>query len=330
MFGYIAAMHVVAAPVTDHAPLFELSTIVEIFGASRGASMGIPWYDLRICAAEDGPVRLGEWATLDTPYGLEALEEADTVLVPPPHDSRRTFPPALLEALRRAHARGARIASICTGAFVLAEAGLLDGRPAITHWDSLDELARRHPSVAVQPAVLYVDDGDVLTSAGSAAGLDLCLHLVRLDHGSRVAGMAARWSVVPPHRDGGQAQFVPTPVPEPTATPFGAWLDWARERLDEPVEVREWAEAVGTSPRTFARRFRDGTGETPVQWLAAERVRRAQELLEGTDLPIEAVAARCGFATAAGLRKHFCRRLGATPQQYRRTFRSGHEERAAG
>ena len=178
--------------------------------------------------------------------------------------------------------------------------------------------------------MLYVDDGDVLTSAGSAAGLDLCLHLVRLDHGSRVAGMAARWSVVPPHRDGGQAQFVPTPVPEPTATPFGAWLDWARERLDEPVEVRDWADAAGTSSRTFARRFRDATGETPVQWLAAERVRRAQELLEGTDLPIEAVAARCGFATAAGLRKHFCRRLGTTPQQYRRAFRAGHEERAVG
>ena len=323
-------MHVVAAPVTDRAPLFELSTIVEIFGRSRGESMGIPWYDLRICAAEDGPVRLGEWATLDTPHGLEALEVADTVLVPPPHDRRRTFPPALLDALRRAHARGARIASICTGAFVLAEAGLLDGRPAITHWDSLDELARRHPSVEVQPAVLYVDDGDVLTSAGSAAGLDLCLHLVRLDHGSRVAGTAARWSVVPPHRDGGQAQFVPTPVPESTGTPFGAWLDWARERLDQPIEVRAWADAVGTSPRTFARHFRDATGETPVQWLAAERVRRAQELLEGTDLPVEAVAARCGFATAAGLRKHFCRRLGATPQQYRRTFRAGRGERLAG
>ena len=213
---------------------------------------------------------------------------------------------------------------------MLAEAGLLDGRPAITHWDSLDELARRHPSVDVQPAVLYVDDGDVLTSAGSAAGLDLCLHLVRLDHGSRVAGTAARWSVVPPHRDGGQAQFVPTPVPESAGTPFGAWLDWARERLDQPIEVRAWADAVGTSPRTFARHFRDATGETPVQWLAAERVRRAQELLEGTDLPVEAVAARCGFATAAGLRKHFCRRLGATPQQYRRTFRAGRGERLAG
>jgi AraC family transcriptional regulator, transcriptional activator FtrA len=321
-------MHVVAAPVTDHAPMFELSTIVEIFGSGRAASMGIPWYDLRICAGEPGPVHLGEWGVLDTPYGLEALEVADTILVPPPHDERREFPPALLEALRRAHGRGARIASICTGAFVLAAAGLLDGRPAITHWNSLDDLARRHPAVRVQPAVLYVDDGDVLTSAGSAAGLDLCLHLVRLDHGSRAAGQAARWSVVPPHRDGGQAQYVPIPAAEPSS--FGPWLDWARERLDRPVEVRDWARAVGTSPRTFARRFREATGETPVQWLAAERVRRAQDLLEGTDLPVETVAARCGFVTAAGLRKHFGRRLGTTPQQYRRTFRAGHDDRLAG
>jgi transcriptional regulator GlxA family with amidase domain len=323
-------MHVVAAPVTDRAPMFELSTIVEIFGPSRGESLGVPWYDLRICAGEDGPVRLGDWGVLDTPWGLDALDAADTVLVPPPRDGREDFPPALLDALRRAHARGARIASICTGAFVLAAAGLLDGRPAITHWNSLDELRRRHPAVAVQPAVLYVDDGDVLTSAGSAAGLDLCLHLVRLDHGSRVAGMTARWSVVPPHRDGGQAQFVPTPVPEPSPTPFGAWLDWARERLDGPIEIREWAQAAGTSPRTFARRFRDVTGETPVQWLAAERVRRAQELLEDTDLPVEAVAARCGFATAAGLRKHFGRRTGTTPQLYRRAFRTSRDDRVAG
>ncbi|HEY2224020.1 helix-turn-helix domain-containing protein [Actinomycetospora sp.] len=319
-------MHVVAAPVTDHAPMFELSTIVEIFGSGRAASMGIPWYDLRVCAGEPGPVHLGEWGVLDTRHGLEALEIADTVVVPPPHDERRSFPPELLEGLRRAHRRGARIASICTGAFILAAAGLLDGRPAITHWSSLDDLARRHPAVRVQPAVLYTDDGDVLTSAGSAAGLDLCLHLVRLDHGARVAGTAARWSVVPPHRDGGQAQYVPAPVTEPSSSPFGASLDWARERLDRPVEVRDWAHAAGTSPRTFARRFRDATGETPLQWLAAERVRRAQELLEGTDLPVEAVAARCGFVTAAGLRKHFGRRVGTTPQQYRRTFRAAHDD----
>lgn len=322
-------MHVVAAPVTDRAPMFELSTIVEIFGSGRAASMGIPWYDLRICAGEQGPVRLGEWGVLDTPHGLEALEVADTVVVPPPYDERRSFPPELLDGLRRAHERGARIAAICTGAFVLAAAGLLDDRPAITHWNSLDDLARRHPAVRVQPAVLYVDDGDVLTSAGSAAGLDLCLHLVRRDHGSRVAGAAARWSVVPPHRDGGQAQYVPVPVEDPSPSPFGAWLDWARERLDRPVEVNDWARAVGTSPRTFARRFRDATGETPLQWLAAERVRRAQDLLEGTDLPVETVAARCGFVTAAGLRKHFGRRVGTTPQQYRRTFRAGRDDRVA-
>ena len=230
------------------------------------------------------------------------------------------FPAELLDALRAAHARGARLASVCTGAFVLAAAGLLDGRPAITHWSSVDELARRHPRVDVRRTVLYVDDGDVLTSAGSAAGLDLCLHLVRRDHGSRVAGIVARHSVVPPHREGGQAQFVPAAAPELPPSGFSASLDWARHRLDRPIGVDEWARAAGTSPRTFARWFHTSLGSTPGRWLAAERVRRAQELLEATELPVEAVAQRCGFATAAGLRRPFLREVGATPQEYRRTF----------
>lgn len=319
--GYDPAMtHTVALVVTDGAPLFEVGVALEVFGHDRSATTGVAWYDLRVCAAEPGPVRLERWAVLEPDGGLEGVEDAGTVLVAPPADGRRDFPEPLLDALRRAHARGARIASICTGAFILAAAGLLEGRPAITHWRWVDELARRYPTVHVQRTVLYVDDGDVLTSAGSAAGLDLCLHLVRRDHGSRVAGIAARHTVVAPHREGGQAQYVPTPVPEPEAPPVAAALDWARDRLDRPVDVAGWARAAGTSPRTFARRFRDATGRTPLQWLATERVRRAQELLESTELPVEAVAARCGFATAAGLRKHFARQLGTTPHDYRRTF----------
>lgn len=315
-------MHVMAVPVTDGTPMFELSIAVEVFGPSRAAVMDVPWYDLRLAAAEPGPLRLGPWGVLDTPHGLEALDAAHTVLVPPPRDDRATYPEPLLDALRRAHARGARIASICTGAFVLAAAGLLDDRPAITHWSSVDRLAREHPRVRVQRTVLYVDDGDVLTSAGAAAGLDLCLHLVRRDHGSRVAGLAARHSVVPPHRGGGQAQYVPTPVPEPDRATVGTALDWARARLAEPIGIERWAAAVGSGTRTFARRFREHTGVTPLQWLAAERVRHAQDLLESTDLSVEHVAAACGFATAAGLRRHFVRRLATTPQQYRATFRA--------
>lgn len=318
-------MHVVVLPVTDNTPMFELATIAEVLATDRTATTGIPasdWYDVRICAAEPAPLRLWPWGVLEPEHGLEALDEADTVIVPPPGWERLEYPPELLDGLRRAHARGARIASVCTGAFVLGAAGLLDDRPAITHWQSVDALARAFPLARIQRTVLYVDDGDILTSAGSAAGLDLCLHLVRRDHGSRVAGQVARHTVVAPHRDGGQAQYVPTPVPEPSSAPFSASLDWARERLDRPVEIASWARAAGQSPRTFARHFRAATGVTPLQWLAAERVRRAQELLEDSDLPVEAVAERCGFGTAAGLRKHFGRRLGTTPQEYRRTFRS--------
>lgn len=316
-------MHSVAVAVTDGTPIFELSTVLEVLGTDRSASTGVPredWYDVRLVAGEPGPLRLDRWAVVDPADGPGTLADAGTVVVAPPRGGRTAFPEELLAGLRAAHARGARIASVCTGAFVLAAAGLLDGRPAITHWSSVDELARRHPRVDVQRTVLYVDDGDVLTSAGSAAGLDLCLHLVRRDHGSRVAGIVARHSVVPPHREGGQAQFVPTAVPDLPSSAFAESLDWARRRLDRPIGVDEWARAAGTSPRTFARWFHDALGATPGRWLAGERVRRAQELLEATDLPVETVAARCGFATAAGLRRPFVRDVGTTPQEYRRTF----------
>jgi transcriptional regulator GlxA family with amidase domain len=240
--------------------------------------------------------------------------------VPWSHDVEQPLPADLVDAVRAAHEAGARIASICTGAFVLAAAGLLDGRRATTHWMHAELLARRHPRVHVDPDVLYIDHGDVLTSAGKAAGLDLCLHLVRLDHGSTVANALARRLVVPPHRDGGQAQFIQAPVPSNGDGGLGGLLNWALERLDEPLTVTDLARAARVSERTLARQFRAATGTTPLRWLLTQRVHRAQELLETTDLGVEQVAARTGLGTAATLRRHFHRTVGVPPDAYRRAF----------
>jgi transcriptional regulator GlxA family with amidase domain len=241
-----------------------------------------------------------EGLTLDTPYGLDEL----------------------LEALRAADRRGARLVSVCTGAFVLAAAGLLDGKRATTHWMYAAELARRYPQVLVDPRVLYVDAGNILTSAGTAAGIDLLLHIVRLDHGAEVANAVARRMVVPPHRDGGQAQFVDMPMPDPVADqPLADVLGWMLEHLDEEMSVGDLAQRAGTSPRTFARRFRALAGTTPHQWLLTQRVLLAQRLLETSDEPVERVAQRCGFGSASGLRQHFLRAVAASPQAYRRAFR---------
>jgi AraC family transcriptional activator FtrA len=227
-------------------------------------------------------------------------------------------------AIRRAHAHGARVLSICTGAFVLAEAGLLDGRRATTHWASTGELASGYPKVTVDPSVLYVDEGSVLTSAGVAAGLDLCLHVIRRDHGARLAAHLARRTVVAPHRDGGQAQFVERPIDGDRAG--GSSLEptrqWALTQLEQPLDVAALARRACMSPRTFARRFRQETGTTPAQWVLEQRTRAAQSLLESTDLPVEHVAARCGFGSAATLRTHFTRRLSTSPTSYRRSFRA--------
>jgi AraC family transcriptional activator FtrA len=230
-----------------------------------------------------------------------------------------------VEAVARAHRAGARVMSICTGAFVLAEAGVLDGRRATTHWDSTERLARRYPRVSVDPSVLYVDEGDVLTSAGVAAGLDLCLHVIRRDHGVAVAAQIARRTVVAPHRDGGQAQFVARPIADEAAagTSLEATRAWALDRLDQPLDVTTLAHRACMSPRSFARRFRQETGTTPAQWVSDQRTRVAQSLLETTDLPVEHVAARTGFGSATTLRTHFGRRLATTPTAYRRAFRQG-------
>ena len=313
--------HVLAAVVFDGVSPFEFAVACEVFGIDRSADVGAPWYRFKVCSAEPGPVRAKTGFTMQTPFGLEALSRADTILVPA-GDGEDNQP--LLEALRRAHRRGARIMSVCTGAFVLAAAGLLDGRRATTHWMHAAELARRYPLVKVDPDVLYVDDGDILTSAGTAAGIDLCLHVVRLDYGAEVANIVARRMVVPPHRDGGQAQFVAQPVPAMAATdPFAEALAWALMNLDLDLSVGDWAARSAMSPRTFARRFGEIYGTTPHQWLLRQRVLLAERLLETTDLAVEQVAARCGMGTAANLRQHFQRIVRNTPQGYRRCFRQG-------
>ena len=333
--------HTVATVICHGVAPFEMAVPCEVFGIDR-SELGVPWYRHMICAAEDPPVRSSQGFTIDTPYGLGEVVKADTVVVPawgadaggsrrrgrgdtphPPGQLDDDPPPELLEALRAAHRRGARILSVCSGAFVLAAAGLLDGRRATTHWMHAEALAARYPEIDVDPDVLYVDEGDVMTSAGTAAGIDLCLHVVRLDFGAEIANAVARRMVVPPHREGGQAQFVEAPMTsgEPGTDRFAATLEYMLEHLDEPLSVEAMADRAAMSPRTFARRFRATTGTTPGQWLVRQRVLLAQRLLETTDDPVELIALHCGFGTAAGLRLHFRRVLDTSPLVYRRTFR---------
>jgi AraC family transcriptional regulator, transcriptional activator FtrA len=309
--------HSVALAVTGGHSLLEVAVACDVFGMDR-SSLADPWYDFAVCAPAGA--RVGGWFQVSTPHGLDRLVTADTVIVPWSHDVEQHPPADLVDAVRAAHDAGARIASICTGAFVLAAAGLLDGRRATTHWMHADLLARRYPRVQVDPDVLYIDHGDVLTSAGKAAGLDLCLHLVRRDHGSAVANALARRLVVPPHRPGGQAQFIQTPVPPADDGGLGELLGWASERLDEPLTVTDMARTARVSERTLTRQFRAATGTTPLQWLLTQRVQRAQELLETTELSVEQVAARTGLGTAATLRRHFHRTVGVPPDAYRRSF----------
>ena len=314
--------HAVAALVADGTAPFELGVACEVFGIDRSADLGVPWYRFMVVAVDEPPITTKAGFTIDTPHRLADLRRADTIVVPVWKPEHRDPDDELLDALRAAHARGARLLSVCSGAFVLAAAGLLDGRRATTHWMYTDELAARYPRVRVDPDVLYVDDGDVMTSAGTAAGIDLCLHVVRKDFGAAVANAVARRMVVPPHRDGGQAQYIADPVPGCTGTDlFTETMSWMVEHLDEQVTVEELAERSAMSPRTFARRFRASTGTTPLQWVLRQRVLLAQRLLETTDEPVERIAAQCGFGTAAGMRQHFARFVHTTPQAYRRTFR---------
>ncbi|MBQ1093454.1 helix-turn-helix domain-containing protein [Streptomyces sp. B93] len=315
-------MNTVALAVTDGMLHFELSVAHEVFGSAPD-DVTVPWYDLAVCGSD--AVRFGRFR-LEPDHALDRLPHFGTVIVPGWADVDEDPPAGLVDAVRAAHEAGARVASLCTGAFVLAAAGLLDGRRATTHWAHTRALADRYPRVEVDPDVLYVDNGSVLTSAGKAAAMDLCLHLVRLDHGSAVANAVARRLVVPPHRDGGQAQFVTTPVPAPDNHPLAALLPWVLERLDQPLTVEDLARQAGMSSRHLGRHFRAVTGTTPLQWLLTQRIRRAQELLETTDAGVDTIAAATGMGTATTLRRHFNRTLGVPPDTYRRTF-SAHPAR---
>ncbi len=311
-------MTTVALAATDGMLHFELATVFEIF-ARDPSGLADPWYDLVVCGP--GPVRVGRFQ-MTPDAGLDRLAYADTVIIPAVEDVDADLPADLVDAVRAAHAAGARLVSLCTGAFVLAAAGVLDGLHTTTHWAHTDVLAARYPQVKVDPDVLYVDNGNVLSSAGKAAAIDLCLHLIRRDHGSTVANAVARRLVVPPHRAGGQAQFVTTPVPARDDHPLAHLLAWTMARLDRPLTVGDLARQANMSSRNLARHFRSATGTTPLLWLSAQRIRRAQELLENTDDGIDAIAEAAGLGTATTLRRHFHRAVGVPPDAYRRTFRS--------
>jgi len=319
----------VAVVVFDRVSVFELGVLCEVFGYDRTAD-GLPSYDFAVCAAEPAPLRTSAGFLLDTPHGLERLVDADLIAIPGWRDLDEQPPEALQEALRQAAARGARVMSVCTGAFVLAAAGLLDGRRATTHWRDARALAQRYPAVEVDPNVLYIDDGQVLTSAGTAAGIDLCLHILRTEHGASVANAIARRMVVPPHRDGGQAQYIEMPIVDhERGDDLTAVLAWAQAHLEQPLTVGDLARNANMSARTFARRFVALTGTTPHQWLTAQRVELAQELLEETEDAVEVVAQQTGFGTAAMLRHHYTHHRGTSPQLYRRTFRRTADRRPA-
>ncbi|MFD8499178.1 helix-turn-helix domain-containing protein [Amycolatopsis sp. NPDC059657] len=311
-------MRTVALAATDGMLHFELAVATELFGSDL-THITDPWYDFAICGAK--AVRVGRFL-VEPDHGLDHLPSAGTVIVPALADVDVDPPADLVDAVRAAHEAGARIVSLCTGAFVLAAAGLLDGLRATTHWAHTDALAARYPQVEVDPDVLYVDNGSVLTAAGKAAAMDLCLHLVRTDHGSAIANVVARRMVVPPHRAGGQAQFVSTPMPPQDDRPLGVLFPWVAERLDQPLTVEDLARQANMSSRNLGRHFRSATGTTPLQWLLTQRIRRAQELLETTDESVDAIAEAAGMGTATTLRRHFHRTVGVPPDTYRRTFRS--------
>lgn len=311
-------MSTVALAATDGMLHFELSLAYEVFAVNPSGIVD-PWYDVAVCGPES--VRVGRF-WLEPDGELDQLVQADTVIVPGWADVDVKPPVDLVEAVRAAHEAGARVASLCTGAFVLAAAGLLDGRRATTHWAHTEDLAARYPQVEVDADVLYVDNGRVLTSAGKAAAMDLCLHLVRLDHGSAIANTIARRLVVPPHRAGGQAQYVAAPVPARDDHPLAELFPWAIERLSHSLTVEDLARRANMSSRNLGRHFRSVTGTTPLQWLLTQRIRHAQELLETTNNSVEAIAAATGMGTATTLRRHFSRTIGVPPESYRRTFRS--------
>ncbi|TDP92786.1 GlxA family transcriptional regulator [Labedaea rhizosphaerae] len=314
-------MHTIAVVALDKVIPFDLSTPIEVFTRTRLPG-NRPAYRVRVCATTP-TVDAGAF-TLQAPWGLDTLADADTIILPGCADPTAPIPHDVVHALKLAAANGTRIASICTGAFTLAATGLLDGLRATTHWLAADLLAERHPAIDVDPGVLYVDNGQFLTSAGAAAGLDLCLHLIRRDHGSAVAADAARLSVMPLEREGGQAQFiVHDQPPAPRGSTLEPVLRWMADNAAKDLTLEDIAARAGMSTRTLNRRFREQTGTTPLQWLHRSRVREAQYLLEATDHPVDRIAARVGFGSPTAFRERFKRIVGTNPNAYRAAFHKG-------
>ena len=311
--------HRVVALAYDGLCTFEFGCTVELFALSR-PELGVDWYDFAVCAQERREVAAMGGVKVSVPHSLGILDTADTIVVPGWRDATETPPPQVISRIRRAFERGARVCSICSGVFVLAEAGILDGLRATTHWRYAELLAKRYPHVRVEPDALYVDEGQVMTSAGSAAGLDMLIHLVRRDHGARVANTVARRLVIPPHRQGGQTQFVSRPVAADEKARISRLLDWLRGRLGQPISLDTIAKRASMSTRTLQREFRATTGEAPYSWLLRERIVAARELLEQSSLPLPRIAERIGIGSLESLRHHFRRHVGVSPSVYRARF----------
>jgi transcriptional regulator GlxA family with amidase domain len=325
-----AGLHRVVVLARHGVMPMELGIVHQMFRSARTAA-GEALYEVATCTPVPGAVRTDADFTLWVRHGIELLTAADTVLVPASHESDEHAQPIDAHTAEELAAlpQQTRIASICTGAFVLAAAGLLEGRRATTHWMSADRFRRRHPTIDLDPDVLFTDNGAVLTSAGEAAGIDLCLHMIRCDHGAAVANEVARRTIVPAHRDGGQAQYIPRPVPDPVQSTTSAVREWALHHLDQRITLRDLAHREALSVRTFTRRFRAEVGISPGQWLAQQRTERARHLLETTDLPIDHVATAAGFGTSASLRQHLRATLGVSPSAYRHTFQGTSQPRPA-
>ncbi len=315
----MSSRHVVAAVAYDRLCTFEFGCTVELFALPR-PELDVPWYEFAVCAAERGPIRATGGIAVQVSHSLRLLERADTIVIPGWRDADEAPPPELLRKLRHAYDRGARLCSICSGVFVLAAAGVLAGKRATTHWKYVDRLAARYPDIRVEANALYVDEGKILTSAGSAAGLDMLIHLVRKDFGPRVANQVAQRLVIPPHRQGGQAQFVPRPVAADERGRLARLLDWIRAHLSREHTIESLAERAAMSPRTLQREFKSATGLAPYAWIVRERIERAKELLETGRLPAQRIAERVGMGSAESLRHHFRLRVGTTPAQYRARF----------
>lgn len=311
--------HLVVALAYDQLCTFEFGCTVELFALNR-PELGVDWYDFAVCAAEPGKLRAAGGITVEVPHDLNMLDQADTIIIPGWRDADEVPPAALLDKVRLAYARGARICTICSGVFILAAAGILDGKTVTTHWRYAEKLLKRYPQIQVQANALYVDQGQIMTSAGSAAGLDMLLHLVRKDYGAKVANLVAQRLVVPPHREGGQAQFVPRPMPSDEHARLAKLMDWVRSNPALPHNLASMAEKATMSIRTLQRHFKDSTGMAPGEWLIRERVAIAKELLESPSTSLPQIAELAGFGSEESLRRHFRRIVSNSPGNYRKQF----------